>query len=77
MKCPDAVVLAGRRIELQNCLPRDEGQAWLSRLPLGPGPEISPRPAGAERGRRWPILWQSLEKQRKDEICKVGNYVGK
>jgi tRNA 2-thiouridine synthesizing protein E len=31
MKCPDAVVLAGRRIELQNCLPRDGGQ-WSIEL---------------------------------------------
>jgi len=31
MKCPDAVVLAGRRIELQNCLPRDEEQ-WSIEL---------------------------------------------
>jgi hypothetical protein len=44
MKCPDAVVLAGRRIELQNCLPRDEGQARLSRLPPGTGPESPAQP---------------------------------
>ena len=31
MKCPDAVVLAGRRIELQNCLPRDKEQ-WSIEL---------------------------------------------